>query len=58
VGADATIKDYSGKTAIEMIYKDECISYLFAGGKTSGKSVACAPPQRSSVSFPASGLIH
>jgi hypothetical protein len=59
--ANRSIEDDDGKTAIEMIDPDECISHLFAGGRISEKPVACAPPQTSSgpaVTFDTRGLIE
>jgi ankyrin repeat protein len=42
-GANPKIKDEDGKTPIEEVDHDECISHLFSGGKVSDKPTACAP---------------
>ena len=47
-GADPRIKDFDGKTPIELADPNECLSHLFSGGRVSDRPVACAPIQTTS----------
>ena len=50
-GADIHKLDWRGLTPSQEAPDDECVIYLFSGGKIKDKAKICQPPQRVSSSW-------